>query len=405
MAFLDNTGLTYFWGKIKSYLSTNYVDKTTYANTTATLSSHVASTSNPHKVTASQVGAYTKAQTDSAISTAVKEAVSSAYKVKGSVATYADLPTTGQTEGDVYNVVAAYENYPAGTNWVWVAETTSGSTTTAAHWDALGGAVDLSGYYTNTQVDTKLASKVDKVSGKGLSTNDYTTTEKNKLAGIATGAQVNVIEKIYEYGNNTTPLTINSASKSVTLPDYAKSSAITTIKNDVSANAKNITALQSSVSDMSTQVDENTDSITTIKESIEDINSDLDGKEETANKVTAFADTENDTHYPSALLVKAELAKKANDDEAEKVANKSPFLSSQSKHNTYPTSQIVWEKLEERAPKASPALTGTPTAPTAASGTSTTQIATTAFVQAAVADVTGAVTAITNAEIDTICAA
>lgn len=34
--------------------------------------------------------------------------------------------------------------------------------------------------------------KVDKVSGKGLSTNDYTTTEKNKLAGIASGAEVNV---------------------------------------------------------------------------------------------------------------------------------------------------------------------------------------------------------------------
>lgn len=32
------------------------------------------------------------------------------------------------------------------------------------------------------------ANKVDKVNGKGLSTNDYTTTEKNKLAGIADGA-------------------------------------------------------------------------------------------------------------------------------------------------------------------------------------------------------------------------
>ena len=37
-----------------------------------------------------------------------------------------------------------------------------------------------------------LGDKVDKVSGKGLSTNDYTTTEKNKLAGIAAGAEVNV---------------------------------------------------------------------------------------------------------------------------------------------------------------------------------------------------------------------
>lgn len=36
------------------------------------------------------------------------------------------------------------------------------------------------------------ANKVDKVTGKGLSTNDYTTTEKNKLGGIETGAQKNV---------------------------------------------------------------------------------------------------------------------------------------------------------------------------------------------------------------------
>ena len=35
------------------------------------------------------------------------------------------------------------------------------------------------------------ATKVDKVSGKGLSTNDYTTAEKNKLSGIASGAEVN----------------------------------------------------------------------------------------------------------------------------------------------------------------------------------------------------------------------
>ncbi len=39
----------------------------------------------------------------------------------------------------------------------------------------------------STTVDTK----VDKVSGKGLSTNDYTTEEKSKLAGIAPKAEVN----------------------------------------------------------------------------------------------------------------------------------------------------------------------------------------------------------------------
>lgn len=42
-----------------------------------------------------------------------------------------------------------------------------------------------------TTVATQIGTKVDKVSGKGLSTNDYTTTEKNKLSGIASGAEVN----------------------------------------------------------------------------------------------------------------------------------------------------------------------------------------------------------------------
>ena len=47
-------------------------------------------------------------------------------------------------------------------------------------------------YYTETEVDAKLDNKVDKVTGKGLSANDYTTAEKNKLSGIEDGAQVNV---------------------------------------------------------------------------------------------------------------------------------------------------------------------------------------------------------------------
>lgn len=47
--------------------------------------------------------------------------------------------------------------------------------------------------------------KVDKVEGKGLSTNDYTTDEKTKLEGIATGAQVNVIETVKVNGVALTP--------------------------------------------------------------------------------------------------------------------------------------------------------------------------------------------------------
>jgi hypothetical protein len=44
----------------------------------------------------------------------------------------------------------------------------------------------------SNDTQTALDTKVDKVLGKGLSTEDYTTTEKNKLDGIAAGAEVNV---------------------------------------------------------------------------------------------------------------------------------------------------------------------------------------------------------------------
>ena len=43
-----------------------------------------------------------------------------------------------------------------------------------------GSTVDL------TNIENSIDNKVDKVSGKGLSTNDYTTEEKNKLAGAYT---------------------------------------------------------------------------------------------------------------------------------------------------------------------------------------------------------------------------
>jgi hypothetical protein len=54
------------------------------------------------------------------------------------------------------------------------------------------GDQNLSGLATISALTTGLATKVDKETGKGLSTNDYTTTEKNKLANIASDAEVNV---------------------------------------------------------------------------------------------------------------------------------------------------------------------------------------------------------------------
>lgn len=58
---------------------------------------------------------------------------------------------------------------------------------------ALNSKVDVTTYESEQEAqDTLIANKVDKVASKGLSTNDYTTTEKNKLAGIAAGAEKNI---------------------------------------------------------------------------------------------------------------------------------------------------------------------------------------------------------------------
>ena len=90
-------------------------------------------------------------------------ALSSVYTYKGSVSTYANLPSSGQTTGDVYNVVAAYTDsqnnitYPAGTNFAW-----NGSA-----WDALGG--NLDGYLSDT---TKLED-LSNVNSAGLSGGEF----------------------------------------------------------------------------------------------------------------------------------------------------------------------------------------------------------------------------------------
>lgn len=90
------------------------------AAVTNALDAHKADYDNPHKVTAAQLG------------------LATVYKYKGSVETYANLPTSGQQVGDVYNVKQADpdHNIEAGDNVAW-----DGTT-----WDILAGDTDLSGY-------------------------------------------------------------------------------------------------------------------------------------------------------------------------------------------------------------------------------------------------------------------
>lgn len=86
-----------------------------------------------------------------------------------------------------------------------------------------GGGTDLSNYYTKSETDTKLAtkankneipdvstlasktelnSKVDKVEGKVLSSNDYTTSEKTKLASLTNYDDTAIKKQITDIENS-----------------------------------------------------------------------------------------------------------------------------------------------------------------------------------------------------------
>ena len=76
-----------------------------------------------------------------------------------------------------------------------------------------------------------VAAKVDAVSGKGLSTEDYTTAEKTKLSGVETGAEVNIIEEVQVNGVALTP--DSNKAVNVTIPSTFDASAITSGTFDI----------------------------------------------------------------------------------------------------------------------------------------------------------------------------
>lgn len=102
------------------------------------------------------------------------------------------LPTASASEyGRLVHLVPddiVYQCQKQGDNYVWrslqikkVSVAGGGNVVTDVSYDNT----------TDTLTITKGLNAVEQETGKGLSTNDYTTTEKNKLAGIAAGAEVN----------------------------------------------------------------------------------------------------------------------------------------------------------------------------------------------------------------------
>lgn len=96
----------------------------------------------------------------------------------------AQFPTVGKTR-------VIYIDQSTNEAYYWNLSTSTyislGGGTSSIDWGSIGGNI-----LDQTDLQNALNNKVDKVTGKGLSTNDYTTAEKNKLAGIQAGAEVNV---------------------------------------------------------------------------------------------------------------------------------------------------------------------------------------------------------------------
>lgn len=101
----------------------------------------------------------------------LRASVAAALDYKGTKDTYEDLPSEDNKKGDVWNVVAAHGSTPAGTNYAW----------DGTQWDPLGGTVDLSGYYTKSQVDSAISTAKSELEAADTALEGQITTVTNQL--------------------------------------------------------------------------------------------------------------------------------------------------------------------------------------------------------------------------------
>ena len=123
-----------------------------------------------------------------------------------------------------------------------------------------------------SDLNTVLDNKVDKIVGKQLSTEDFTSAEKTKLAGIATGAQVNVLEGVQVNG---TDLAITNKKVNIDLSNYA---TLEDLGDDITVIEGNITNIQNDITTIEGDITDIKGDITTINNTISDIQTELDEK-------------------------------------------------------------------------------------------------------------------------------
>lgn len=145
-----------------------------------------------------------------------------------------------------------------------------------------------------TALNAAIGNKVDKISGKTLSTNDYTTSEKNKLAGIATGAEVNqnafskitVGDTTIEADSKTDTLTMVAGTNVTITPDATNDKVTITAKDTTYSAAGTDLGLVKSGGDVTISngvVTVNDDSHNHVISNVDGLQAALDGKAATSH--------------------------------------------------------------------------------------------------------------------------
>lgn len=135
------------------------------------------------------------------------------------------LPVTGQ-DNVLYMVRKQGSGEDIFNEYIWV-----GKTVSETGYEFIGTtATDLTDYYQKDEVDDLLDGKVDKVSGRGLSEQNYTLSEKTKLAGLHnyddTELQVKVAN-LHNYDDTDLQLRVGD----LEVKKEANSNAISTIQD------------------------------------------------------------------------------------------------------------------------------------------------------------------------------
>lgn len=240
---------------------------------------------------------------------------------------------------------------------------------------------------------------VAKETGKGLSTNDYTTAEKNKLADIAANSQVNVLEGVQRNG---TDLTITNKKVNVEVPVLGVQRNGTDLTPNSTTKKVNVEVPVLGISKNGTALTPNSNKVVDIDIPVIGVQrngSDLTpsnrkvnvevpvlGVQRNGTDLTPNSSTKKVNVEVPVLGIQKNGTDLTPDSTTKKVNIAVPLVDNALSSSSTNAIQngVVKDALDLKAPLASPSFTGNPTVPTQATTDNSTKAASTAFVKNAI---------------------